>query len=52
MATVKSEKCKHPVCTCLTTSGKFCSLQCEAMEKASDISCSCGHQGCDGRTSH
>jgi hypothetical protein len=33
MATAKAEKCAHPVCSCVTTSGKYCSTQCEAMER-------------------
>jgi len=52
MTNMKAEKCAHPVCSCLTTSGKYCSLQCEAMVSKPDIDCSCGHNGCDGRTSH
>jgi hypothetical protein len=51
MAPVKAEKCAHPVCSCVTTSGKYCSTQCEVMEKASDIDCSCGYTGCKGQTS-
>jgi len=44
-------KCAHPVCSCSTTSGKYRSTQCEAMEKVPDIDCSCGHPLCKGRTS-
>jgi hypothetical protein len=51
MAPEKAEKCAHPVCSCPTTSGKFCSTQCEAMEKTPDIDCTYGHQGCKGKTS-
>ena len=51
MATAKAEKCAHPVCSCMTTSGKHCSTECEAMEKTPDIDCACGHAGCKGRTS-
>jgi hypothetical protein len=51
MAAVKAEKCAHPVCSCLTTSGKYCSTQCEAMEKIADIDCSCARAGCKGKTS-
>ena len=51
MATAKGEKCAHPVCSCVTTSGKYCSTHCEAMEKTPDIDCSCGHTGCKGKTS-
>jgi DNA-directed RNA polymerase subunit RPC12/RpoP len=35
----------------MTTSGKYCSTQCEAMEKTPDIDCSCGHNVCKGKTS-
>ena len=48
MASAKAEKCAHPVCGCLTTSGKYCSPECEAMEKTPDIDCSCRHIGCPG----
>jgi hyperosmotically inducible protein len=48
MASAKAEKCAHPVCACLTTSGKYCSTECEAMEKTPDIDCSCSHIGCPG----
>lgn len=51
MAATKSEKCAHPVCSCVTTSGKYCSTECSAMEKTPDIDCACGHAGCKGRTS-
>jgi osmotically-inducible protein OsmY len=48
MASARAEKCAHPVCSCLTTSGRYCSTDCEAMEKTPDIDCSCGHTGCQG----
>ena len=48
MASAKAEKCAHPVCSCLTTSGKYCSIECEAMEKTPDIDCSCVHIACQG----
>ena len=48
MASAKAEKCAHPVCSCQTTSGKYCSNDCKAMEKTSDVDCSCGHTGCQG----
>ncbi len=51
MTPAQSEKCAHPVCSCLTTSGKYCSTECEAMEKTPDIDCLCGHAGCKGKTS-
>lgn len=46
MATAKGDKCAHPACTCTTNSGKYCSAECEAMEKTSDVDCSCGHAIC------
>jgi hypothetical protein len=49
METAKGQKCAHPVCSCTTTS-KYCSTQCEAMEKTPDVDCMCGHPGCKGRT--
>jgi hypothetical protein len=51
MSNAKGEKCAHPVCSCVATSGKYCSTQCEAMEKTPDIDCSCAHAGCKGKTS-
>jgi hypothetical protein len=51
MATAKAAKCAHPICSCVTTSGKYCSTQCEAMEKTPDIDCSCGYTVCKGKTS-
>ena len=45
MAAAKGEKCAHPVCSCRTMSGKYCSAQCEAPEKTPD-DCSCGHAIC------
>jgi hypothetical protein len=33
MATAKGQKCAHPICSCVITSGKYCSTQCGAMEK-------------------
>ena len=45
-----SKKCAHPSCTCKVQSGKYCSAQCEAMEKTPVIDCTCGHPGCGGKT--
>jgi hypothetical protein len=50
MKTPKPQKCAHPICSCLTTSGKYCSIECEAMEKRPDIDCSCKHTDCKGHT--
>jgi hypothetical protein len=43
-------KCAHPVCSCPAGSGKYCSVECEAMEKVPDIDCSCNHSNCKGIT--
>jgi len=51
MALAKAEKCAHPVCSCLTTSDKYCSTEREAMEKTPDIDCLCRHTECKGKTS-
>ena len=51
MTSETTKKCAHPVCSCLTTSEKYCSAQCEAMEKMPDIDCTCGHAVCTGKTS-
>lgn len=50
METPKAAKCAHPVCSCLVTSGRFCSAQCEAMEKMPDIDCRCQHAVCKGHS--
>ena len=44
------QKCAHPVCSCPAASGKYCSVECEAMEKTPDIDCRCTHSGCKGHT--
>jgi len=50
MTDTKAEKCAHPICSCVTSPGKYCSAQCEAMEKTPDIDCLCEHNGCTGHT--
>lgn len=50
METTKAEKCAYPIRSCITTSGKYCNTQCEAMEKMPDIDCSSTHAECNGRT--
>jgi hypothetical protein len=43
-------KCAHPNCSCNVGKGqKYCSAQCEAMEKTPDVYCKCGHPGCKGK---
>jgi hypothetical protein len=48
-ATEKSRKCKHPSCSCMVTSGDYCSTQCQAMEETPDVECLCNHPGCRGK---
>jgi hypothetical protein len=48
-AAEKKDKCKHPPCTCMIASGKYCSAECEAMEGTPDIECRCRHAGCANR---
>jgi hypothetical protein len=44
-----NKKCAHPPCSCMVgPDDKFCSAQCEAMEKTPDIACECNHPGCQG----
>ena len=43
-------KCAHPVCSCPAGPGKYCSVECEAMEKVPDIDCRCEHSDCQGHT--
>jgi hypothetical protein len=45
-----SKKCAHPICTCEVTDGKYCSVECEAMEKMADVNCTCPHKVCKGHT--
>ncbi len=52
MAANETKKCAHPVCTCQVTSEKYCSAQCEAMEKIPDVDCKCPHSVCEGRTEY
>jgi hypothetical protein len=50
MADRNENKCAHPNCSCEAgPKSKYCSPQCEAMEKTPDIDCKCGHPGCKGR---
>lgn len=50
MASEKARKCAHPNCTCATTGEKYCSIECEAMEKTPDVDCRCGHPQCEAKT--
>ncbi len=50
MTSTNAGKCAHPICSCLASSGKYCSVECEAMEKVPDIDCRCEHSDCKGHT--
>jgi len=50
MTSANTAKCAHPICSCVALSGKFCSVECEAMEKIPDIDCRCEHHDCKGHT--
>jgi hypothetical protein len=45
MAPAKGEECARAGCSCRTTSGKYCSVQCEAPKETPEH-CSCGHAIC------
>ena len=49
MDSMKAEKCAHPLCSCVATSGKYCSAECQATEKTPEIACACLHAGCKGK---
>jgi hypothetical protein len=49
MDSTKAEKCTHPLCSCVATSGKYCSAECQATEKTPEIACACPHAGCKGK---
>jgi hypothetical protein len=40
------KKCAHPSCTCMTTE-KYCSTYCEENKDTVEITCRCGHPGCE-----
>jgi hypothetical protein len=48
MDAMNARKCAHPVCSCMITTGRYCSVACEAMENMADIDCHCEHEGCKG----
>jgi hypothetical protein len=45
-----TKKCEHPICSCQVSEGRYCSVECEAMEKMPDVDCTCPHAACTGRT--
>jgi hypothetical protein len=48
MADHSKDKCAHPSCNCKATKdSKYCSPYCEAAKDTTEISCNCGHTGCE-----
>ena len=50
MAAAIGKKCAHPICSCITETGKYCSIECESMAETPDIDCLCAHTECKGDT--
>jgi hypothetical protein len=41
------KKCAHSACNCQVPAGqKFCSAACESARSVTELTCQCGHQGC------
>ena len=49
MGTDNPKKCAQPNCSCTAMAGKYCSVQCETMDKMPDIECKCGHPVCKAK---
>jgi hypothetical protein len=44
----KVKKCAHPSCVCPAAEGSdYCSASCEDAKDTIEISCDCGHPGCE-----
>ena len=42
------KKCVHPACSCTAPQdSKYCSTYCEDAKDTTEISCNCGHSGCE-----
>jgi hypothetical protein len=46
MVPATAEKCAHLVCSRVTTSGKYCCTECEAMQKTPAVDCMCEYTRC------
>jgi metallothionein len=45
----EGNKCEHPNCTCMAAEeSDYCSVYCESSEDSLEITCGCGHTGCEG----
>jgi metallothionein len=44
----ETKKCAHPACSCAVTGeNTYCSQSCEDAAEMTEISCNCGHPGCE-----
>jgi hypothetical protein len=44
----ETKKCEHPACTCMARAeSNYCSQSCEDAADMTEISCNCGHAGCE-----
>lgn len=42
-----NKKCANAACSCVPPDkAKFCSAHCEGIGNKTEISCTCGHEGC------
>jgi len=48
MRIARQEACTHPACTCVVSSGRYCSTACESGEETPEADCPCEHTGCKG----
>jgi metallothionein len=43
------KKCKQPACNCTAPEGEsYCSARCSDAADATELTCQCGHPGCQG----
>lgn len=50
MVPAKAERCTRVACSSVTTSGKYCSAECEAEDKTLEVDCLCKQAGCKAKT--
>jgi hypothetical protein len=44
----QTKKCAHPSCVCnVANDQKYCSMYCEDAKDTTEVSCGCGHAGCE-----
>jgi hypothetical protein len=44
----QTKKCAHPSCQCTVGKDqKYCSTYCEGAKDTMEVSCGCGHPGCE-----